>query len=243
MLNIKNLEKFTDQTQTSILNVVREYCQHLFLSYLYKQPGSEKLLFKGGTALRIVFRSPRYSEDLDFTGINVSQKEIEEIFTNTLADIERTGIDVKLEEAKPTTGCYLGIAIFHAYDKDIRVQIEVSLRRSKKSEGVRFLVDNDYITAYTLVHLPKDEIVKGKMQALINRQKPRDFYDYFFLLSGNYPVAKEKENLTAVLKLLRSSKINFRGELREFLPASHAMQLREFKKILEQKIESFLGKK
>ena len=243
MLNIKNLEKFTDQTQTSILNVVREYCQHLFLSYLYKQPGSEKLLFKGGTALRIVFRSPRYSEDLDFTGINVSQKEIEEIFTNTLADIERTGIDVKLEEAKPTTGGYLGIAIFHAYDKDIRVQIEVSLRRSKKSEGVRFLVDNDYITAYTLVHLPKDEIVKGKMQALINRQKPRDFYDYFFLLSGNYPVAKEKENLTAVLKLLRSSKINFRGELREFLPASHAMQLREFKKILEQKIESFLGKK
>ena len=239
MLNIKNLEKFTEQAQTSIQNVVREYCQHLFLSYLYKQPGSERLLFKGGTALRIIFHSPRYSEDLDFTGVNISQKEVEEIFTNTLADLEQTGIGVELEEGKPTTGGYLGIAIFRAYGRNTKVQIEVSLRSGKKMEGARFLVENEYITAYTIVHLPKDEIVKGKIQALMSRQKPRDFYDYFFLLSGNYPVAKEKQNLAAVLNLLRESKINFRGELREFLPASHAMHLRDFKKILENKILNF----
>ncbi len=239
MLNIKNLEKFTEQAQTSIQNVVREYCQHLFLSYLYKQPGSERLLFKGGTALRAVFRSPRYSADLDFTGINIIQGEVEEIFTNTLIDLEKTGIGVELEEGKPTTGGYLGIAIFRAYGKNIKVQIEVSLRRGKKLEGARFLVENEYITAYTLVHLPKDEIVKGKIRALLNRQKPRDFYDYFFLLSGNYPAAKEKETLNKVFKLLHNSKINFRDELREFLPASHVMHLRDFKKILEQKILSF----
>src|SRR3990167_4379162 len=104
MLNIKNLEKFTKQVQTSMENIVREYCQHLFLSYLYQQPGSERLLFKGGTALRIVFKSPRFSEDLDFTGVNITQDEVEEVFTNTLADIENTGIHVELEEGKTTTG-------------------------------------------------------------------------------------------------------------------------------------------
>lgn len=243
MLNIKNLEKFTEQAQTSIQNIVREYCQHLFLSYLYKQYGSERLLFKGGTALRFVFHSPRYSEDLDFTGVNISQKEVEEIFTDTLADLEKTGIGVELEEGKPTTGGYLGIAIFHAYGRNTKVQIEVSLRSGKKQEGLRFLVENDYITAYTLVHLSKEEIVKGKMQALVNRQKPRDFYDYFFLLSGNYPIVKEKENLAQALKLLKESKIDFRRELREFLPASHVMHLRDFKKILEQKILNFDGRK
>ncbi len=241
MLNIKNLEKFTNQAQTSIQNVVREYCQHLFLSYLYKQPGSERLLFKGGTALRIVFHSPRYSEDLDFTGVNISQKEVEEIFTNTLADLEKTGIGVELEEGKPTTGGYLGIAIFRAYERNTKIQIEVSLRNGKGSEGARFLVENEYITAYTLVHLPKEEIIKGKMRAIINRYKPRDFYDYFFLLSGNYPIVKEKENLTQALKLLRESKVDLRRELREFLPVSHLMHLRNFKKILEQKILSFGG--
>jgi len=239
MLNIKNLGKFTNQAQTSIQNVVREYCQHLFLSYLYKQPGSERLLFKGGTALRIVFHSPRYSEDLDFTGVNISQKEVEEIFTNTLADLEKTGIGVELEEGKPTTGGYLGIAIFQAYERNTKIQIEVSLRNGKRPQGERFLVENDYITAYSLVHLPKDGIVKGKMQALINRHKPRDFYDYFFLLSGNYPIVKEKGNLAQIRKLLEETKYNFRNELRELLPASHAMHLRDFKKILEQKILSF----
>ena len=89
MLSRDNLEKFTKLQQTSVRNVVREYCQHLFLSYLYQNPGSEKLLFKGGTALRIILKSPRFSEDLDFTGAGITHKEIEELFTNTLANIEK----------------------------------------------------------------------------------------------------------------------------------------------------------
>jgi len=240
MLSIKNLEKFTSQAQTSIENIVREYCQHLFLSYLYKQPGSERILFKGGTALRIIFHSPRYSQDLDFTGVNITQKEIEEIFVNILADLENTGINVELGEGKSTTGGYLGIAKFHAYGKTITVQIDVSLRNDKKNATTRALIENDYIPAYTLVRLPEERIIKGKLEALFNRQKPRDFYDYFFLLSGNYPVVKEKENLKAVLKLIQETKINFKGELRDFLPHSHAMHLRDFKNIFEQKIQSFL---
>lgn len=239
MLNIKNLEKFTDQAQTSIQNVVREYCQHLFLSYLYQQPRSEQLLFKGGTALRIVFNSPRYSEDLDFTGVNITQREVEEIFTNTLAAIENTGIRVELEEGKPTTGGYLGIAIFHAYDRNIKVQVEVSLRNGRGIKGMSSLIANDYLPAYTLVHLPTEEIVKGKMQALMNRHKPRDFYDYFFLLSGNYPLVKDKDVLVQARLLLQETKINFRNELRELLPASHVMHLRDFRKVLERKILSF----
>ena len=83
MLSRDNLEKFTKLQQTSVQNVVREYCQHLFLSFLYQNSGSEKLLFKGGTALRIILKSPRFSEDLDFTGVNVTHREIEEVFTGT----------------------------------------------------------------------------------------------------------------------------------------------------------------
>ncbi len=241
MLTRANLEQFTKQAQTKLENVVREYCQHLFLSYLYQQPRSEKLLFKGGTALRIIFHSPRYSEDLDFTGVSITQRGVEEIFTNTLVDIENTGIRVELEEGKPTTGGYLGIIEFDIYDKKIEIFFEVSLRNGKRVAGVRQFIENDYIQPYTLVSLPKEEIVKGKMQAFINRQKPRDFYDYFFLLSGNYPVVKEKDNLSQALKLLKKSKLDFRRELREFLPVSHLMHLRNFKKILEQKILSFGG--
>lgn len=243
MLNTANLEKFTKQAQTTLENVVREYCQHLFLSYLYKQDGSQRLLFKGGTALRIIFQSPRFSEDLDFTGVNITQAEVEDIFTNTLAQLENTGIHIELKEGKPTTGGYLGIAVFEAYGKTINIQIEVSLRKGKDMEGTRAFIENDYIPAYSLVHLPKEEIIKGKMQALFNRRKPRDFYDYFFLLSGGYPLIKDKKNLEKVRALVRKSKINFRAELKKFLPASQAMHLRDFEKQLEQNIAGYLGEK
>ncbi|MFA5433697.1 MAG: nucleotidyl transferase AbiEii/AbiGii toxin family protein [Candidatus Paceibacterota bacterium] len=238
MLNIENLEKFTKQAQTSFINIAREYCQHLFLSYLYRQPGSEKLLFKGGTALRIVFRSPRYSEDLDFTGINIKGKEVEDIFANTLSDIENTGIKVEIIESKNTTGGYLGIALFDVYGINIQIQIEVSLRNNGDVKGTRVLIDNDYISAYTLVHLRMDDIIRGKLQALYSRKKPRDFFDYFFLLSGNYSIVKEKDNLQKVMNLIKGEDINFRSELKKFLPASHTTYLKDFRKILEDKIKA-----
>jgi len=240
MLSRDSLEKFTNQGQTSVQNVVREYCQHLFLSFLYQNPGSERLLFKGGTALRLILRSPRFSEDLDFTGMNISREEAEELFTNTLANVEKTGMRVHIEEAKETTGGYLGIAVFEAYAMKINLQIEVSLRKGKKVKAARTLIVNDYLPAYTLVHLSLEDIIAGKIEALVDRHKPRDFYDYFFLLSGDYPAARTKENLKSVLKLLQKERANFPAELKKFLPASQAAQLRQFKSILEEKILTYL---
>ncbi len=242
MQNIENLEEFTNQYQTGIENIVREYFQHLFLSYLYQQSGSERLLFKGGTALRIVFRSPRFSEDLDFTGSGITQNEIEELFTNTLADIEKASIPVEIIEGKNTTGGYLGTVIFDAYGLKTEIFIEVSLRNSRILKGARSVIQTDYLPSYTLVNLPVENLIQGKMDALVARHKPRDFYDYFFLLCGNYPIVKDKENLSKTLKLLRESKIDFRREIRQFLPKSQAMLLKDFKKILEQKILSYLSK-
>ena len=211
MLRIENLDEFTKRYQTDPENVIREYCQHLFLSYLYQEPGSERLLFKGGTALRIVFRSPRFSEDLDFTGSHITQHEVEDIFTNTLATIEKTTLSVELLEGKPTSGGYLGLARFSAYARDTDIRIEVSLRKGKGKAGVRTVIESDYIPAYTLVHLSTEEIIQGKLDALLSRHKPRDFYDYFFLLSSNYPLMKENKNLTQVLALLEKTTINFRS--------------------------------
>ena len=240
MLNQENLEKFIKRMQTSADNILREYGQHLFLSFLYQEKGAERLLFKGGTALRIVLKSPRFSEDLDFTGSGILQNEVEEIFGNTLAHVEQTGISVELNTAKNTTGGYLGDATFEVFGRPVSSHIEVSRRQGKKVNGVQTVIESDYIPAYTLVHLPEDAIIQGKLQALFNRHKPRDFYDYFFLLSGNHPQVREKETLERVLKLASGTDIDFRRELKEFLPASHAMLMRDFRGTLERKIRQYL---
>lgn len=240
MLTRKNLEEFTNRFQTSPENIIREYCQHLFLSYLYQAKGADRLLFKGGTALRIVFMSPRFSEDLDFTGSGILQSEIETIFADTLAQLERTGSEIVLNTAKNTTGGYIGNATFTVYERRVEIHIEVSLRMGKAAQGKQSVILNEYIPPYTVTHLPKEEIVKGKLAALLNRHKPRDFYDYLFLLSGNDPQCKETVVLRQVLKLLEQSEIDFRNELKRFLPSSHALMMKDFKKTLKDKIEQFL---
>ncbi len=240
MLSKDNLEKFTRLYQTDIENVAREYCQHLFLSFLYQQAEAEKLYFKGDTALRIVLKSPRFSEDLDFSSSHLSKDTVEKIFAKTLSQIERTGIGVDITETKGTTGGYLGIATFLLHDLKIRIQVEISFRKQKEIKGERVLIVSDYLPAYTLVQLQMEELIKEKTTALFSRQKPRDFYDYFFLLSGNYPVVKEKENLIIVQELLEKSKINFKEELKKMLPVSHQTVSRNFRDILDREIKKYL---
>lgn len=47
-------------------SVLKEYLQYKILNSIYNSDYANKLAFLGGTALRIVYGSTRFSEDLDF---------------------------------------------------------------------------------------------------------------------------------------------------------------------------------
>src|SRR3990172_452987 len=101
MITQETIRKLAVQFRTSEFpNVVREYFQHLFLSQLYKLERADNLLFKGGTALRVIYGSPRFSEDLDFSIFRIEEydrkKFIEDLFSAVLAEIEKMGIKVRL---------------------------------------------------------------------------------------------------------------------------------------------------
>ena len=53
MIEKRMVQQIADRCQTTLDNIVREYFQHLFLAQLYQEKGSEKFLFKGGTAYRL----------------------------------------------------------------------------------------------------------------------------------------------------------------------------------------------
>ena len=240
MLNLESLREFTNKWQTSIQNVVRVYIQHLFLAHLYKLDHAEKLLFKGGTALRIIYQSPRFSEDLDFTGCNIGQvREIDELFIETLAAMEKMGIPISFQDAKATTGGYLGIIVYTLFGIAERMKFEISLRRSKTVAETTTII-NEYTPPYTLTGLSAGEIVQGKMDALINRRKPRDYYDlYFFLRHPRLRKYVDTKRLSIILTNLEKEKVNFKIALAPFLPKSHQMILRDFKAMLQKEIETY----
>lgn len=242
MLSSENLKEFTKRYQTKEINIVREYIQHLFLSCLYKIPGAGDLLFKGGTALRIIYQSPRFSEDLDFTGQNIYETSvIEHLFISALTEIEKTGIVIDLQEAKPTTGGYLGIIHYELHDFIEDMNFEVSLRQGKKQKNDLSSIINDYIPSYSLIHLEAKEIINGKIAATLDRQKPRDYYDLYFIL--RHPELNKclnKKILPEIKENLLKSRINFKKELSVLLPISHHMILKDFKNILLKEMIKYI---
>ena len=245
MIERKQVEKLAIGCQTTVDNVVREYFQQLFLSQLYRERGSERLLFKGGTALHIIWQSPRFSEDLDFTGTNIAIKDIEALMEQLFTKIEMEGIKVEAIESKSTSGGYLAIFRFGTVEYNSQIQIEVSLRSGKKVPGTASLIQSDLVMPYTLIHLKEDILIAEKIQACLTRGKPRDFYDFYFILRSRLPFKeafiRDKQLKPRILKILKSSKLDFKRELKAFLPVSQHMIIKSFPKALIAEIERNLA--
>lgn len=225
--------------QTVQLNIRREYFQHLFLSYFYQESQAGSIFFKGGTAFRLIYNSPRFSEDLDFSTPLSNIKQIEDIVQNTLKEIEREGITLEIIESKETTGGYLSIIEFKLAREKVTIRTEVSFR-DKKVKGEVITIVNDFIPPYTIVSLVREQLVNQKIQALLSRQKPRDFYDLYFILRANLLPPHEKSILPKVLKSLKSLNISFEKELENFLPKSHWAMIKDFKSALIGEIQKFV---
>lgn len=236
MITQKLLKDLAGRNQTTELNVRREYFQHLFLSYFYKQNEAKNILFKGGTALRLIYGSPRFSEDLDFSSVNTSFKEIESAIEETLADIIREGISCEIIESKKTTGGHIAIIKFESQEKEIRLKIEISLRNEGATGEVRTIA-SDYIPPYIVVAFSEKLLLAQKIQALMTRGKPRDFYDLYFMLRKNMFHDEEKYKFKDILNNVKGTEISFKKELEQFLPKSHWMLLKDFKKSLEKELE------
>lgn len=225
--------------QTTEVNTRREYIQHLFLNYFYQQPSTNKIFFKGGTALRLVYGSPRFSEDLDFSSKEIAISIIEQEALEVLREIEREGIKTEIVESKQTSGGYLGIFSFKLAEVTVGLQLEIS-SRDKEAKGEVVTVAADFIPAYTVMVLLSEQLIGQKIRALRQRQKPRDWYDLYFILRANLLPVSQRAVLNQVLLKLKTTKINFSGELKLFLPQSHWPMIKNFKESLTREIKKFI---
>lgn len=239
MISTEAIKILANKQQTTELNIRREYVQHLFLSYFYQQPQGGKIYFKGGTALKMIYRSPRFSEDLDFSTSLKNVRQIEDLLQNTLGEIEREGLTTEIVESKKTTGGYLAIIEFLLFSTKVSLEIEISFR-DKKTKGEVTTIINNFIPPYTIVSLRQEQLVEEKIQALLIRQKPRDFYDLYFILRANLLPPRKKNILPKILKTIKESKISFEKELKQFLPKSHWAIIKNFKSALGREIQKYI---
>ena len=231
--------QLTDSLQKSLgisqEQIIREEYEMIILKKLFESGIGKSFVFKGGTALRLAYGSPRFSEDLDFSSSEVTIDQIEDIVIDTIREIEREGIKIDIKESKKTTGGYLAIISFSLQGQKIDIKLEIS-QRKEKNIGEIITIINDYIPPYNMTAITKELLVAGKIHALLERQKARDFYDLYYFLRANLISVNEKNILPKVLALLSNNNIQFNKELKIFLPKSHWGIIKDFKKILAQEI-------
>jgi len=238
MLDKKQIIGLSVKMQTTELNIAREYLQHRFLSFFYKKEKSSEIYFKGGTALRIVFDSPRFSEDLDFTAGKIKISEIEDLIVDTLGSLSKEGLVGDIRESKKTSGGFLAIIDFQIHNYNLALRIEISAREKGQSIKGEFAQINSALSpAYILWHLATEQLIHEKIQATLTRAKPRDFYDIYFLLRSRLINPSEKSLLKKIPKILGEIDINFSSELKEFLPLSLYPVIKNFKEALLRELK------
>lgn len=203
MLTKQQLQRIALRHGIGLQAQERDYIQHLFLSVLCSR--SQGLLFKGGTALRVLHHSPRYSEDLDFNTTR-DLADTKALFRQAIADLAHFGVTaVARNEWESDAGYSFDLSyegpLYDGRDRSKgKVRVDTNLRPEKVAVERR-LVSSEYddvvpflLTALTVVH-----IFAEKVQALLTRGKARDLYDLWFLteqgLSGDVALINAKLTL------------------------------------------------
>jgi len=223
MLDRNFLEEIARKKETSFLNVGREYLQHLFLRSFYSQKGSENFAFKGGTALKIVFGSPRFSEDLDFSGIK-DGRLYEEILEETLVDLVSAGLGVEIIDSKATTGGHLATLGINLFGQKIEITNQISFREKDEVAKENIVIVSDFVPPYNIFLLKREILIGEKIKALLERAKARDFFDLYFILRKEElrkTIHLDKDEREKILRRIVSKpKEELEQELKRLLPRS-----------------------
>ncbi|MGC8880710.1 MAG: nucleotidyl transferase AbiEii/AbiGii toxin family protein [Minisyncoccia bacterium] len=185
MIDKETLQDLAKELKTDLFTVSREYLQLLFLKYFYSQKESEKVYFKGGTALRFLFGSFRFSEDLDFMSL-LAKNKLKVLIDKTLQDLIKEAGEISFKEGEIIADAFSG-RIFQKlpeFNFPLTIRLDFSLREKP------FLTETSYLEIIfplgpfpQVSHLKIEELMAEKVRAILTRNKGRDIFDLYFLLS------------------------------------------------------------
>jgi len=148
------------------------------LKKIYESNLKNNLVFKGGTALHKLYLHKRISIDLDFTeAVPVSIDELKSI-------IEIKEIKSKIKEVNKTensTKTILSYTSVLEYKNNIVIDIS---RREKPLLGtITKELISPYFKKFDILTFQLEELIAEKIRAAIQRNKPRDYLDIYYILS------------------------------------------------------------
>jgi predicted nucleotidyltransferase component of viral defense system len=209
---IEMLNRYQIRSPAEGEHALKEIIQEIALLGLHRANFFEKAAFYGGTALRILYSLPRFSEDLDFSLFTPDPDfSLKPYFSAVERELAAYGFQVSIEGVNKRVKTEVESAFIKAQTNIHFLKIQ-SLRsfgpkmQTNAKLQIKFEVDTDpaqsfqietrYLlapTSFPVISLKKPDLFAGKIHALLfrqwrNRVKGRDFYDFVWYLKESVPV-------------------------------------------------------
>lgn len=250
MIDLDNIKQLAKKFEIDGFSILREYLQIRFLDEFYKNHDLKNTYFKGGTAIRLLFGSSRFSEDLDFTTYENKEK-LETILASVVNKLGSEFPSLTIKELETIEGysakLYLPTEIA---SHPLTVKLDFS-QREKVGAPLTSPIETELpIGGVSLVeHLSEKEILAEKVRALMARRKGRDLFDLWYLLSKGvlfdkdlidnklkfYDEKFQKEKLIEAIEHWDQKDID--QDLRRFLPLSQRKVINQLKRIVLAKLK------
>jgi len=206
------LSNYEIMTEADLINALKEIFQEIALLGLYQGGFFEKAAFYGGTALRILYGLPRFSEDLDFTLLEKNSNfNLEQYFPFIIDEFEALGITINISQKtkkdfksdiasaflKNNTSIHtlnilandLGDILDGVHSgKKLKIKFEVDINPPLKfqTEAKTLLLPK----TFNIITMTLPNLYAGKMHAVlcrkwISRVKGRDWYDFEWYVKKN----------------------------------------------------------
>jgi len=225
MLTQVQAQQFAQEQQTIVDNILKEHYQIYILDQLYKSNFADSLVFKGGTALRLIYNSVRFSEDLDFSLIqNIKYND----FKKTIEQIINKFPESKIQDIYDKYNTLYAKIVFQVDFKPIPIGIKIEINKNrgkidfKHTVGLSKSLFNNIEVVSKVFTL--DAILKDKMEILSEgvRRQPRDLFDTWYI---NQKLNSDFE----ILEKYKYSKKELMDGLNPLLPKKYQKTMDLFK--------------
>ena len=212
-MNYEELNGLTAELNISKDQILREEAEMMFLNELAGNKLGTQVVFYGGTALRLAYSSPRFSEDIDL--ITIKPVEFKN-FKSFINQVVKNNSNWKVKDIKNKRKTMFALLLIkdeklkHAFS--LKIEIHKPAKRIKLITNLSLIKSQVSILEPLLLVPVLAELKRLKEEAIMDRQKARDIFDLWYIsqaLKINFELPREVPVY---------SERKFKNELRVFLP-------------------------
>lgn len=174
-------------------NIAREFLQELILQILDRQGYFSNLAFVGGTALRILYDLPRFSEDLDFSLVKKNGFRFDHLLAGLKRELGLNGFEVEASADKKEKnvlgefirfkGLLFDLNLTKHKNEKLFIKLEIDANPPAGYQTEVLMVNKNFLFKVQSYDLPS--LFASKLHAFLFRpySKGRDYYDLLWFLA------------------------------------------------------------